>query len=117
MSKKIKIADLADFDPAKFLKYKKYIAAYLTIVIEENDQSLLAAALGDIARAKGMTEIANTTGISREALYNALKPNAKPRFDTINQVCVALGVRLVALPAHSCKSKILIQNSKIKYNI
>ena len=102
MSKRIKIADLADFDPAKFLKDNEDIAAYLTVVIEENDSSLLAAALGDIARAKGMTEIANVTGISREALYKALKPNAKPRFDTINRVCAALGVRLVAMPAHSC---------------
>ena len=102
MSKRIKIADLADFDPAKFLKDNEDIAAYLTVVIEENDPSLLAAALGDIARAKGMTEIANVTGISREALYKALKPNAKPRFDTINRVCAALGVRLVAMPAHSC---------------
>jgi probable addiction module antidote protein len=102
MSKKIKISDLPDFDPAKYLKDNEDIAAYLTVVIEENDPSLLAAALGDIARAKGMTEIANTTGISREALYKALKPNTKPRFDTINRVCAALGVRLVALPAHSC---------------
>ena len=100
MSKKRKIADLPDFYPAKFLKDDENIAAYLTIVIKENDSSLLAAALGDIARAKGMTEIAQSTGITREALYKALRPNAKPRFDTINRVCAALGVRLVAQPAH-----------------
>ncbi|MCI5130558.1 MAG: putative addiction module antidote protein [Candidatus Electrothrix sp. EH2] len=101
MSKKRKVADLPDFDPAKFLQDDEDIAAYLTIVIGENDSSLLAAALGDIARAKGMSEIAQSTGITREALYKALRPNAKPRFDTINRVCAALGVRLVAQPAHS----------------
>lgn len=99
MSRKRKVADLPDFDSAKFLQDDEDIAAYLTIVIGENDPSLLAAALGDIARAKGMTEIAKSTGITREALYKALRPNAKPRFDTINRVCAALGVRLVAEPA------------------
>lgn len=59
MSKK-KVADLPDFDPAKFLKDDEDVAAYLTVVIGENDPSLLAAALGDIARARGMTEIAQS---------------------------------------------------------
>lgn len=59
MSKK-KVADLPDFDPAKFLKDDEDLAAYLTVVIRENDLSLLAAALGDIARAKGMIEIAQS---------------------------------------------------------
>lgn len=101
MSKKTKIADLPDFDPAKLLKNEEDVAAYLTIVIEENDPALLAAALGDIAKARGMTDIARSTGITREALYKALRPNAKPRFETINKVCTALGVRLVAQPAHT----------------
>jgi probable addiction module antidote protein len=100
MTKKIRIADLPDFDPAEQLKDEEDIAAYLTIVMEENDPALLAAALGDIARARGMSEIAKSTGISREALYKALRPNAKPRFDTINKVCAALGVRLEARPIH-----------------
>jgi len=65
-------------------------------VLEENDPALLAAALGDIARARGMTEIAKASGIGREALYKALRPNAQPRFDTIARVCGALGVKLVA---------------------
>ncbi len=83
------------------LQNEEDIASYLSIVIEENDPSLLAAALGDIAKARGMTDIARSTGITREALYKALRPNAKPRFETINKVCAALGVRLVAQPAHS----------------
>jgi len=98
MAKKLHIDDLPDFDPAKLLKDDEDIAAYLTVVLEENDPALLAAALGDIAKAKGMTDIAKATGLSREALYRALKPTAKPRFDTISRVCTALGVKLVAEP-------------------
>lgn len=101
MAKKLHIDDLPDFDPAKLLKDDEDIAAYLTVVLEENDPALLAAALGDIAKAKGMTDIARATGLSREALYRALKPTAKPRFDTISRVCTALGVKLVAEPIHT----------------
>lgn len=101
MTKKIRIADLPDFDPAEHLKDEEDIAAYLTVILEENDPALLAAALGDIARARGMTEIAKAAGITREALYKALRPDAQPRFDTVNRVCAALGVKLVAQPVHS----------------
>ena len=101
MSKKIRIADLPDFDPAEHLKSEEDVAAYLTAIIEENDPALLAAALGDIARARGMSEIAKSSGITREALYKALRPNAQPRFDTVSRVCAALGVKLVAQPANS----------------
>lgn len=100
MTKKIQINDLPDFEPAKFLKDDADIAAYLTVVLEENDPALLGAALGDIAKSKGMTDIARATGLSREALYRALKPTAKPRFDTISRVCTALGVKLIAEPIH-----------------
>jgi len=58
----------------------------------------LAAALGDIARARGMTDIAKSAGLTREALYKALRPNAHPRFDTISKVCKALGVKLHVEP-------------------
>ena len=57
-----------------------------------------AAALGDVARARGMADIAQLSGITREALYKAQRPTAQPRFDTINRVCRALGVKLVARP-------------------
>lgn len=100
MTKKIRISELPEFDMAEHLPNEQAIAEYLTIVIEENDPALLAAALGDIARARGMSEIAKASGITREALYKALRPDAKPRFDTINRVCAALGVKLVAQPAH-----------------
>ena len=87
---------LNDFDPAVYLDNEQAVAEYLTSILEENNPALLAAALGDIARARGMTDIAKASGLSREALYKALKPNAQPRFDTISRVCAALGVRLVA---------------------
>lgn len=98
MTKKIKIADLPDFDPAEYLKDEEDMAAYLNVILEEGDSALLAAALGDIAKARGMTQLAKDTGLTREALYKALRPDAKPRFDTIIKVCQALGVRLHAEP-------------------
>ena len=72
-------------------------------MLEENDAALLAAALGDIARARGMTSVAKDSGITREALYKALRPSSEPRFDTINRVCASLGVRLVAQPLHTAQ--------------
>lgn len=101
MSKKIKVSELPEFDAAQYLNNEEDIAAYLTTVIEENDSSLLAAALGDIARAQGMTQVAKDSGITREALYKALRPGSEPRFETVSRVCAALGVRLVAQPNQS----------------
>ena len=86
------------FDSAKYLTDNEAVAAYLSDMMEEGDASVLAAALGNIARARGMAQIAQDAGIGREALYKALRPGAQPRFDTISRVCSALGVRLVALP-------------------
>ncbi len=96
MTKKITVADLPEFDITEMLKTDEDIAQYLSLVIEDGDSALLAATLGDIARARGMTQIAKDAGIGREALYKALRADASPRFDTIARVCKALGVRLVA---------------------
>ena len=101
MTRKTSIADLPEFDMAGQLKTEEDIAAYVTMAIEDGDAAELAHALGVAAKARGMSEVAQASGITREALYKALKPNAKPRFDTINKVCAALGVRLVAKPLHS----------------
>ena len=100
MSKRIRATDLPEFDAAHYLESETTIAAYLTDILEAKDAALLAAALGDIARARGMTEIAKTAGITREALYKALRPDSAPRFDTVSRVCAALGVRLVAQAIH-----------------
>lgn len=98
MTKKTKIADLPEFDAAEYLDDERAIAAYLTAILEENDPALLTAALGDVARARGMTEIAKASGLTREALYRALRADAQPRFETVSRVCAALGVKLVAEP-------------------
>lgn len=100
MSEKIPISTLPDFDMAKYLTSEEDIATYLTMVIEDGDASELAHALGVAARARGMSEVASAAGITREALYKALRPNAHPRFETISRVCAALGVRLVVRPLH-----------------
>ena len=96
MTKKIDINTLPEFDMAEHIKTEADIAAYLNIVLEEGDAAELAHALGVIARAKGMADIAQKSGITREALYKALRPNAQPRFDTVNKVMQALGVKLHA---------------------
>lgn len=97
---KINIDDLPTFDVANYLNDAESIALYLTDILQAGDSALLAAALGDIARAKGMTDVAKAAGITREALYKALRANSSPRLDTVSRVCAAVGVRLVAIPAH-----------------
>ncbi|MDR2154356.1 MAG: putative addiction module antidote protein [Burkholderiaceae bacterium] len=97
--KKIKISELRVFDMAEYLDSEEAIAQYLSIVLEKNDPSALAEALGTVARARGMAAVAEGAGITREALYKALRPGSQPRFETIQRVCTALGVRLTAVPA------------------
>lgn len=85
------------FDPADFLDNEETIAAYLTEALESDDPGLIGQALGDVARAKGgMTQLANTTGLSREALYRALSETGNPELGTILKVLRALGVKLSA---------------------
>jgi probable addiction module antidote protein len=98
VAKKLKLSELPEFDATEYLDSEEAIAEYLTAMIESGDPALLAAALGDIARARGMSDIAAASGLTREALYKALRPDSQPRFDTIARVCAALGVRLVAQP-------------------
>lgn len=103
MTQKIKAADLPDFDFAEHLDSEEAIADYLSAILaeEEGGPALLAAALGDIAKARGMSSVAAQAGITREALYKALRPDSQPRFETIQRVCKALGVKLVAQPVHA----------------
>lgn len=106
MSKKIvKVSDLPTFDPARYLRDDEDIAAYLTQIIEEGDSGELAHALGVAARARGMTQIAEASGIGRESLYKALRADASPGFDTIAQVCKALGVRIVVQAEHQATTE------------
>ncbi len=76
----------------------KAIAEYLRRVFTEGDSDEILRALGHVARARGMAKLAADSGLSRENLYNAQKPGAKPRFDIILRVCRALGVDLVTQP-------------------
>ena len=99
MKRKKATDDLPDFDMAEYLDSDEAIAEYLNQVLADNDAGELAAALGDIAKAKGMTEIAKASGLTREALYKALRPDSQPRLDTIQRVCTALGVKLNVVPA------------------
>jgi len=94
-------ADLPDFDMADYLKTGEDVANYLTLVLQDNDTNELQYALGTIARARGMSEVALASGLTREALYKALRRTSQPRFDTITKVCAALGVKLVAVPLQS----------------
>ena len=98
MTKKIKLSELTEFDPSKYLDDEEAVADYIALAIEDGNPGLLAAALGDVARARGMTQVAQAAGLTREALYKALRPEAHPRFDTVQKVCRALGVKLTATP-------------------
>ncbi|OIN00872.1 addiction module antitoxin [Polynucleobacter sp. QLW-P1DATA-2] len=93
-SKKIKNKDFSKFDVVDYLKTEKDIAGYLSAVLEDGDPALFVAAIGDIAKAKGMTEIAKKSGVTRESLYRALKIEARPRFETVAKVVHALGMKL-----------------------
>ncbi len=92
---------LIPFDAADYLDSEETIAEYLTAIMEEDDPDLLLAAIGDVAKARGMAQIARDTGLGRESLYKALQPGAKPRFDTVMKVMKALGVKLHVEPAHT----------------
>lgn len=87
------------WDPAEHFASEEDMAAYLEAALREGDPALVAAALGDIARAKGMSQVARDTGLGRESLYKALSPDGNPEFATILKVVSALGLRLHAAAA------------------
>ena len=84
------------WDPSEHLESDEDVAAYLEAALEDGDPALIAAALGDIARAQGMSAIARKTGLGRESLYKALSPDGNPEFSTVLKVVRALGLRLHA---------------------
>ena len=90
---------LVAFDAAKYLTDDAAIAEYMTAVLEVDDPDLLLLALNDVARARGMAQVAKDAGLGRESLYKALAPGAKPRFETVIKVARALGVKFTAQPA------------------
>jgi probable addiction module antidote protein len=82
------------WDPIEYLNTPASIAAYLEAAFDDGDPALIATALGDIARAIGMTQLAAQAGVTREALYKALSPNGDPRLSTLLGVVKALGLKL-----------------------
>jgi len=91
------------YDAAAYLKTEEECALYLQAAIDESegDPIIIVSALGDIARARGMMQLARETGLTREGLYKALSPEGNPSFSTIIKVCKALGLKLHAEPAHA----------------
>ena len=91
------------YDAAAYLKSEEECALYLQAAIDESDgdPAMIVGALGDIARARGMMQLARETGLTREGLYKALSPEGNPSFATIMKVCKALGLKLHADPAHA----------------
>ena len=89
---------LVAFDAARYLDDDEAVAEYMTAVLETNEPDLLLLALSDVARARGMAQVAKDAGLGRESLYKALAPGAKPRFETVMRVARALGVKFTAQP-------------------
>jgi probable addiction module antidote protein len=87
------------FDPANYLESEEDMAAYLSMILEDGTPAEIAAALGDIARARGMTQMAADTGLSRESLYKGLSGERVPSADTLLRVIRGLGLKLVVQPA------------------
>lgn len=90
---------LHDFDAADFLNTEEEIAEYLSLVLETGDPAHIAHALGVAARARGMSKVAETSGVSREMLYRSLSSEGNPTLRTLLAVLPALGVRLTSVPA------------------
>ena len=86
------------FDAADYLTDDETIAEYLTAALEDPNPNVFLTAVRDVARARGMSQLAKDAGLGRESLYKALTPGAKPRYDTVLRLLNALGVKLSAAP-------------------
>lgn len=85
-----------DFDPAAYLSDEKLLAEYLTQVMEDGNTEEFLAALGHVARVRGMKQVAESSGLGRESLYKVFAPGAKPRFETVMRIVHAIGFKLNA---------------------
>lgn len=92
---------ITEFDLAALLDSEEAISEYLSQVLAEGDTDELIRAVGHVAKARGMAQIAKDSGLGRESLYKAFAPGAKPRFDTVVKVMRAMGVELYAHPLHA----------------
>ena len=89
------------FDAADYLDDEETIAEYISAALEDPNPEVFLTAVRDVARARGMAQLAKDTGLGRESLYKALTPGAKPRYDTLLKVLHAMGVKLSAAPLQS----------------
>ena len=89
---------LAPFDPSEYLDSDEMIAEYLTAAAADADPDIFLSALGDVAKARGMTMVAREAGLGRESLYKAFTAGAHPRYETINAVLQALGMKIAIVP-------------------
>jgi len=89
---------ITDFDPSAYLDDEETIAEYLTAALEDENPDVFLSAVGNVAKARGMTKIAELTGLGRESLYKAMAPGAKPRYDTVMRVLNSLGVKVSVSP-------------------
>jgi probable addiction module antidote protein len=85
---------LTEFDPSAFLDSDELVAEYLAAALEEEDPDVFLAAIGHVAKARGMSNIAKSSGLGRESLYKAFAPGAKPRYETVMKVIHSLGVKI-----------------------
>jgi probable addiction module antidote protein len=90
---------LKPFDTSAFLDDDDVVAEYLTAALEDSNPDVFLAAVGQVAKARGMSAVAENTGLGRESLYKALTPGAKPRYDTVIRVLQGLGVKLTVTAA------------------
>jgi probable addiction module antidote protein len=90
----VKVVKLKKFDPSDFLDDDEVVAEYLTAALEDPNPDVFLAAVGNVAKARGMSSIAEQSGLGRESLYKALAPGAKPRYDTMLKLLQSLGVKL-----------------------
>ena len=101
------------WDAADHLRDDKDIAAYLDAAFEDGDPQLIAAALGDVARSRGMTRVATRAGLGRESLYKALSPQGNPEFATVVKVMQALGFRLIRSPVSPSGGKASVSTDRV----
>ena len=85
---------VSEFDASAYLDSEETIAEYLSAALEEDDPNVFLSAVGHVAKARGMTAIAQEAGLGRESLYKAFAPGAKPRYETVQKVLNSLGVRI-----------------------
>jgi probable addiction module antidote protein len=99
------MAKVSKFDVADYLDNPEVVAAFLTEAFESGDMSFISAAIGDVARAKGMASVAANAGVSRERLYKSLSGETSPAFETVRKVLDSFGLKMVVEPAGRTKAR------------